>query len=367
MPAEPPRPESGLFTRRTWLLLGGLVLFSLGAWGIVQLWPTTGGPHGVIPSPVASQGGGTQIRSPIVHQDESFRESSSSPISVTGSEPSRTRPATHDSRSFSAPVHEHAFRQIELSPTEATLPTQSAWNQTRAPSSVPRTSTPEEIGAPDAVAHVLDQRKLEELNQRLSAVLVALNPSAAGFATRLAEPYPEHTGNEMEKSVGVSVPHAAGHPASDGLADVGTTGGEREDEALPVVHVSVDRRKDSSDVALIRSLEEELGRALRARDWATFDLTYNRLAALRTGEALIHWRAARAMTGADYAQARQLLELLLRDNPFDLRAGLNMALVLEAQGEIAAARDLARNLSKRHPLDPSLHAQLDRLENTRSR
>lgn len=134
-----------------------------------------------------------------------------------------------------------------------------------------------------------------------------------------------------------------------------------------MVHVSVHQRTEPSHLAGIRPLEEELGRALRARDWAAFDLAYGQLAVLQTGDALVHWRAARAMAGADYEQARQLLELLLRDNPFDLRTGLNLALVHEAQGEIGKARIIARNLASRHPLDPGLQALLDRLENTRAR
>ncbi len=134
-----------------------------------------------------------------------------------------------------------------------------------------------------------------------------------------------------------------------------------------MVHVSVHQRTEPSHLAGIRPLEEELGRALRARDWAAFDLAYDRLAVLQTADALAHWQAARAMAEGDYEEARQLLEILLRDNPFDLRTGLNLALVHEAQGEIKKARNIARDLSRRHPLDSGLQSLLDRMENTRAR
>lgn len=140
---------------------------------------------------------------------------------------------------------------------------------------------------------------------------------------------------------------------------------EMEREASPMVHVSVLQPTEPSQLTGIRPLEEKLGRALRARDWDTFDLAYGRLRDLQPGDALVHWRAARAMAVADYEQARKLLEPLHRDNPLDLRTGHNMALVYEAQGEIETARNIVRSLARRHPLDSSLQSLLDRLESRR--
>jgi Flp pilus assembly protein TadD len=134
-----------------------------------------------------------------------------------------------------------------------------------------------------------------------------------------------------------------------------------------MVHVSVHQRLEPSHLAGIRPLEDELGRALRARDWTAFDLAYGRLIALQNDDALSHWQAARAMAEGDHEQAMQLLEHLHRDNPFDLRTGLNLALVHEAQGEIEKARNIVRTLSRRHSLDSGLQALLDRLENTQVR
>lgn len=69
------------------------------------------------------------------------------------------------------------------------------------------------------------------------------------------------------------------------------------------------------------------------------------------------------MAENNYSEAQRILEELRHAYPNNLHAGLNLALVYEAQGRIASAKDVAASLVQTHPLEPRVQTLLDRLEN----
>lgn len=217
----------------------------------------------------------------------------------------------------------------------------------------------------DASPFILDQRVVHELNLRLSTLLAALDhttDTSGGQASNAVPDQAKTMGADGEPGLDAFLP-GEGHVTHPGGTPRGIVDGKAPE--LPEVHISV-RTSASSDMTTVRVLEEELGLALRAGNWASFDMAYNQLASLRKGEILSRWQAARAMAQGDFEQARQLLEVLHRANPYDLQAGVNLTLVYKAQGRIVEARAIARNLANRHPLDPGLQAVLDRLESARA-
>ncbi len=223
----------------------------------------------------------------------------------------------------------------------------------------------------DASPFMLDQRALQELNLRLSTLLAALDRTIDTPGDQTFSAFPDQAktrGADDKPGLNAFTPVEDSHAHSVGIPG-GIHGDTVDGKApkSPEVHISVRTSASPLDMTTVRVLEEELGLALRAGNWAAFDMAYNQLASLRTGEILSRWQAARAMAQGDFEQARQLLEVLHRANPYDLQAGLNLTLVYKAQGRIAKARTIARNLANRHPLDPGLQDVLDRLESTRAR
>lgn len=350
-----------MLTGRTWLLLGGLALFSLGVLGVVQLWPAPGGSPGgrgtVATSASVSHGGNVGIRVPLAPPGEDARESASGQVSSGQVAEARTTvPLSHSP----AIVADHAPRPSG----ESFSPYPAAPQASNASTDLQLSErTPETVSSP-----ILDQPTLEELALRLSSLLAVLSPSPSRHAPPPSGSFTERSLDGTDGPASDSFWHASGHSGHvESFAMASQEFDAQKVDTPPMVHVSVHQRKTPSDIAGIRPLEEEMGRALRAGDWAAFDLAYGQLASLQAGDALVQWRAARAMAGADHEQARELLEILYRDNPFDLGTGLNLALVHEAQGEVEKARNIARTLARRHPLDPGLQGMLDRLENTRAR
>lgn len=208
---------------------------------------------------------------------------------------------------------------------------------------------------PAGSRQAVDEQALAELNTQLSTLLAILT-MPRGNENGLTEPPLE-------------------------MVDLGKGGGpdnewtERPDgndmpehAPAPVVHVSVRAargQEERVDLGGVRQVEEALGHALRCQDWPAFDQEYQRLALLKphAWDTLARWRAARAMAMSDYPEAQRILEGLRHANPHDLTTNFNLALVYEAQGRIASAREAAAELARTHPLEPRVQTLLDRLEN----
>ncbi len=295
------RRDWGL-SRKSWGLLAALGILSLAAWSVVVLWPAPSPRTGGIVSELPDQ-------------------SSVSP-------PASQRPAPAMQRQEpSAP----AARQRHV-PLENIASRPSA-------------------GARDS----LDQRMLAELNTQLSSLLAIL----AGQGTT------DQGGADPSLE---QIPMQGDGGGRNEWASQADAGAGQELRPDPVVHVSVQAGAEQLgrvDLEAIRRVEEELGQTLRDRDWQRFDLEYQRLENLKphARDGLAQWRAARAIASSDYQEAQRILEGLRLANPRDLQTGLNLALVYEAQGRIASAREVAAELARSHPLEPRVQTILDRLEN----
>lgn len=203
----------------------------------------------------------------------------------------------------------------------------------------------------------LDQRALAELNTQLATLLEIL--ATPGTREQGTSEQPLKLLELHDREPGTSGEWAShyGETAPRGLT------------SQPEVHVSVSatkaERTDLVDLDAIRRVEERLGQALRDRNWQVFDLEYQRLENLKpyARDGMAQWQAARAIASGDFPEAQRILENLRLANPRDLQTGLNLALVYEAQGRIASAREVGAELARTHPLEPRVQTLLDRLEN----
>lgn len=396
--AQPARAR--MFSRRAWLLLVGLVFFSLGSWGAVTLWPALL-PYSNTPDRPdivreAMRPGGADVRQAGqgVPDGQAASAGDLRTQNQAGRSESDSQAVAHDAGSQAVPGGS-AFQgqtrpgaayavQVNADQPAADLAAgQRPETETLKPATAPLDAglvMDASDGSDGDAGMDLDSRAVHELNNRLDSLLAMLRQSTVDPARSQGEEGGHTDSAASGTSFGSSTADTDISPGDvsqgsvpgleQGISHPGEqagNGGAGSVEGEADVRISVQARAQGPGLSRVRQLEKDLGRALRGQKWAEFDMALQTLASIRPQdeEGLAQWRAARAMAMADYDQAGKILTMLHRAKPHDPHAGINLALVYEAQGRLDSARDLARRLARSHPLNADVQSLLDRLENQR--
>jgi tetratricopeptide (TPR) repeat protein len=112
-----------------------------------------------------------------------------------------------------------------------------------------------------------------------------------------------------------------------------------------------------------REIIPALNMALQQRDHSRSQQLLDRLARVRgdTDPLVLKYKGLWLLYGEHYAKAGEIFEQLLRSDPGDLEAGINLAIVDLRLGHIEQARSRLQSLARHHPQHPMLLRLLDQL------